>query len=61
MYDWELTQYISERRGQLSNNEYMYICNTSPQIDHIKYDAWSDKFEMWSKNGCYWSFKVYKE
>lgn len=61
MYDHEITRYIEERNGYLSNLEYIYVWETSPQIDHIKYDAWSNKYEMWSENGTYWSFRVYKE
>ena len=61
MYDYEITRYIEEKNGSLSNSEYIYVCNTCPQIDHVKYDAWSHMFEMWSKEGGYWKFRVYKE
>lgn len=61
MYDFEISQYLASRNHSLSNKEYTYICDTYPQINHIKYDAWSNKFEMWSNIGGYWSFSVYKE
>ena len=61
MYDWELTRYMEERHNNLSNKEYIYVCNTCPQINHVKYDAWSNTFEMWSDAGSYWSFSIYKE
>ena len=61
MYDFEISQYLSERNHSLSNKEYLYICDTCPQINHIKYNAWSNKFEMWSDIGSYWEFTVYKE
>ena len=61
MYDYEINQYMAERNYNLSNKEYIYICNTCPQINHVKYDAWSNRFEMWSDQGNHWSFSVYKE
>ena len=61
MYDHELTRYIEERNYNLSKNEYIYVCSTCPQINHVSYNAWSDTFEMWSDAGVRWEFKVYKE
>ena len=52
---------MEERNYNLSNKEYIYVCNTCPQINHVKYDAWSNRFEMWSDVGSYWNFSVYKE
>lgn len=61
MYDYEINRYIEERNYNISNHEYIYICKNCPQINHVKYDAWSNKFEMWSNEGNYWCFSVYKE
>lgn len=61
MYDWELTQYMRDREFKINSKEYIYICNTCPQINHVKYNAWEGKFHMWSDNGCHWSFYVYTE
>lgn len=61
MYDWELNHYMQERNYVLSNKEYAYVCRTCPQINHVKYNAWSNKFEIWSYDGGYWLFSVYKE
>ena len=60
MYDWELHNYLNERNNVISHKEYLYICNTCPQIDHIKYNVADDYYEVWSD--CdYFKFKVYLE
>lgn len=35
------------------------ICRESPQIDHVKYDAFSDRFQIWTTDGYYWNIKVH--
>lgn len=59
MYDWELERYIAEHNGVLNHIEYSDMCNTSPQLNHIKYDPYNDCFEVWSDQGNYFRFKVY--
>ena len=63
MYSHEIDAIIRENNYQLSSSVYLEISDTkkSPQIDHIKYDAWSHKFNMWTKDGYGWTFTVYKE
>ena len=46
MYDYEIFNYLQSKNGSLSSDEYIYICNTCPQIKHIKYNAFEDKFEI---------------
>ena len=58
MYDWEISRYIDERNGVLSNKEYLYICNTCPQINHIKYNSFEDSFDIWTDYE-HFKFKVY--
>ena len=60
MYDYEIQRYLEERNYNLSNKEYFYVCNTCPQINHIKYDAWSNKFDLWTMDGSHWAISVYK-
>lgn len=58
MYDWELKRFLQERQYQLESKEYLYMCNTCPQINHVKYNAFEDCFEIWTD--CdYFKFKVY--
>lgn len=60
MYDWEIQCYLKERNHIISHKEYLHICNTCPQIDHIKYNAADDCFEVWTDCN-YFKFKVYLE
>ena len=59
IYDWELEKYLDERNAILSHHEYIHILKTCPQIDHIRFNAFENKFEFWSVDGGYFSTKVY--
>ena len=61
MHDWELEQYLGERRYKITPDEYLYICNTCPQIRQVIYDKQSDNFRVWTDNRNCFSFKVYRE
>lgn len=63
VYSWEIDQIIKSNNNQLSSSVYLEIAdvNKNPQIDHIKYDAWSNSFNMWTNDGWCWSFQVYKD
>lgn len=58
MYDWELQNYLNERNNALTNDEYMYICNNCPQLNHVKYNPFENCFEAWSDYN-YFKFQVY--
>ena len=58
MYDYELLNYLQSRDWNISNKEYIYICNTCPQINHVKYNSFEDNFEVWT-NQSYFKFCVY--
>ena len=58
MYDWEIQNYLKERNNMLSSEEYINICRTCPQINHIKYNAFENCFEAWTQYN-YFKFKVY--
>ena len=58
MFDWEIQNYLQERNYILTNKEYVYICNTCPQINHIKYNSFADNFEIWT-NLNHFKFQVY--
>ena len=60
MYDYEILSYLEDKYFKLSNKEYMYICSTCPQINHIKYNSFEDKFEIWTDCN-YFKFDVYLE
>ena len=60
MYDWEISNFIASRGGVISSKEYINICNTSPQLQGIKYNSFEDCFEAWSDYN-YFKFKVYPD
>ena len=63
MYSWEIDKIIKSNNGQLSSSVYLEISdiNKSPQIDRIKYNAYSNYYSIWTKDGWHWSFQVYKD
>lgn len=63
MYSWEIDKIIKLNNGQLSSSVYLEISdiNKSPQIDHIKYNAYSNCYSMWTKDGWCWNFQVHKD
>lgn len=58
MYSWEISELLQSHDNNIDSQTYIDICNTSPQITRIKYDSYTDKFEMWD-NDNYWNFHVY--
>ena len=60
MFDWEILNYLENKQFSISNKEYIYICYTCPQINHIKYNSFEDKFEIWTDYN-HFKFNVYCE
>lgn len=63
MYSHEIDQKIKQYNYQLPSSVYLEISdvNKSPQIDHIKYNAYSNCYSIWTKDGWCWNFQVYKD
>ena len=61
MYSYEISQILSENNYNITSETYLHICSTSPQLSCVKYNAWSDSFEMWDRENNYWKFKVYEK
>lgn len=61
MYSHEIDKVLNENNYDIGANTYLHICRTSPQLNHIKYDAYSNKFQMWSNDGYHWEFVVHRE
>jgi hypothetical protein len=63
VYSWEIDKEIKSHNNQISASVYLEISdvNKSPQIDHIKYNAYSNCYSMWTKDGWCWNFQVYKD
>ncbi len=60
MYSYEIDAILKQNNYDIDANTYDKICRTSPQLNHIKYDAFTDSFEMWDDDGAHWSFKVHR-
>lgn len=61
MYSHEIEELLKLRNYIISSIEYINMIETSPQIDHIKYNPYSDEFETWTKDNYYFKYKVYRK
>ena len=59
MYSHEIQQLFELRNYLISNIEYLNIIDTSPQINHVRYNSYSDEFETWTNDNYYFKYKVY--
>ena len=59
MYSYEIEEYLKQRNYYLRINELIFITDVKqhPQIDHLKYNAFGDYFEMWTNDGYYFKFE----
>lgn len=57
MYSWEIDNVIKQNNYLLSVNDYLRITNhnDSPQIVRVKYDAFSNTFEIHTNDDYHWS------
>lgn len=60
MYDWEIENCLRDNNYSLSSKVYIDICKNSPQIKHVKYNAFENYFEIWTDCN-YFKFSVYPE
>lgn len=58
MYSYEIQEQMNRYNYCLPAGVCLDIQLHSPQISHVKYDAWNNIFEMWTNDGYYWKFKV---
>lgn len=59
MYSYEIEQLLKLRSFLLTAKEYIKIIETSPQIDHIKYE--NDEIHIWTEDGHKFTLKIRKE
>lgn len=60
MYSYEINQIMEQSNYNIDSNTYMSIIQASPQINHVIYRPYGSYYEMWSGDGDYWKFTVYK-
>lgn len=58
MYSYEIDQILETQNNSIDSDTYLHICNNSPQIVRVKYEAFEDKFHVWTNDNYYWTFKV---
>ena len=58
MYSYEIDQILKENNYNIPSTTYQIVLS-SPQINHVKYSAYSDVFEIWTNDGWYWKFKIH--
>lgn len=61
MYSWEIEQLLKLRNYLISNEEYLKMLGTSPQIREVEYKPYEDTFYMWTDDHYNTKFKVYKK
>lgn len=61
MYSCEIDGLMKQYKFVLPSNKYIQMCQTSPQLNHIIYDCFSDTYKMWDIDGNNWNFKVVLE
>lgn len=61
MFSWEINQLLESQSYNLDSETYMNICRTSPQILRVKYDPYSNSFEIWANDDNYWKFSVHRK
>lgn len=50
MYDWELRKYLEDNNYILSSTQYLFVCKTCPQLNHIEYNPYKNNIRMWTPN-----------
>lgn len=58
MYSYEIDNIVKENNYNVPSSVYETLISL-PQINHIKYDAYSDDFQIWTTDGYYWKIKIY--
>lgn len=58
MYSWEIQQFIEDRNYYIGGDDLLFITNPylHPQLTHIKYNPYENKYEMWDNEGWYFYF-----
>lgn len=58
MYSYEKDQTLKAENYDIDSITYLHICQSSPQIIHIKYEPFDSNFNIWTDDNYHWTFKV---
>lgn len=59
MYTYEIDNIMRKYNYTLPSYLYLQICNTSPQISYVGYNAYDSSYKISTYDGGYWKFNVY--
>jgi hypothetical protein len=59
MYSVEIQKVLEENNYNIDSETYIDICQNSPQICHVKYDAFQDNFLIETRDGYQFYLKVF--
>ena len=59
MYPEELKRFIEEHNYRLGGDDLIKVISPeqNPQLNHIEYNAWENKYKMWDIYGNYYEFE----
>ena len=60
MYSYEIQQLMELKNYLLRVEEYLYVLETSPQIERCTYNAYNDNYYMKTTDDYQWNFRVRK-
>lgn len=60
MYSWEIQQLMEYKNYLLTCKEYIDMVFGSSQINRVRYNPYSNDYEIWTSDNYYTKFKVYK-
>lgn len=58
MYPWEIEKFLKDRNYYIGGDDLIFITDIRkhPQLNHIKFDPYNNCYEMWDKDGNYYTF-----
>lgn len=60
MYSWEIENFFKNTNYSITPNDYQKIVTESPQINHIKYEPYSDEYIIKTDDNYFWKFNIIK-
>ena len=61
MYSYEISKLLEKHNRSLPASLYINMIQSSPQINHAKYNPYGNYYESWDTQGAYWKYSIYKE